>query len=110
MFIDGYVDAPSSRPLHLLQSLGELASLLGAYRLDDVPLVQLEHPKLFLGFHAYVSLVFRDQLPLFEHLHLFGDLDLLLLRPVILFSFFHVLALHEESISCRSSSPFVRGT
>ena len=41
VFIDGYVDAPSSRPLHLLQSLGELASLLGAYRLDDVPLVQL---------------------------------------------------------------------
>lgn len=37
-----------------------------------------------------MSLVFRDQLPLFEHLHLFGDLDLLLLRPVILFSLFHV--------------------
>ena len=52
MLIDGCVDTPSSRPLHMLQSLGELASLLGAYLLDDVPLVQLEHPELFLGFRA----------------------------------------------------------
>lgn len=107
MLIDGCIDAPSSRPLHPLQSFGELASLLGAYRLDDVPLVQLEHPELFLGFCAYVSLVLCNQLPFFEQLHLFGDLDLLLFRPVILFSFFHVFK-DEVLVRCIGIASFSR--